>query len=199
MLSCTPAQSSRTGELLHRRDADFLDARCALIAFLYASGRRAEAEGQWETLQQSQGDFRSRMRSTACIELPCCLCAASSRVEHMPQAFFHVFLELACTHLASRIPSMHCQCLCRRPRCGTVQQADCSRQDARALAAARERGPAGFHRPVGHGGGQGLRRSHAYIQLPYLVGGRGGVASKDARASLVSVRATGLSLGNARC
>ena len=40
-----------------RRDADFNDARCALVAFLYGSGRRAAAEGEWETLQQSQGTF----------------------------------------------------------------------------------------------------------------------------------------------
>lgn len=41
--------------VLLNRDGEFLDARCALVAFLYASGRRAEAEGQWEALQQAQG------------------------------------------------------------------------------------------------------------------------------------------------
>lgn len=36
---------------LLRRDASFLDMRCALTAFLYGTGKIAEAEGSWEELQ----------------------------------------------------------------------------------------------------------------------------------------------------
>jgi hypothetical protein len=36
------------------RDADFLDIRCALTAFLWADGQAAAAEDAWESLQQSQ-------------------------------------------------------------------------------------------------------------------------------------------------
>lgn len=38
---------------LLRRDGSFLDMRCALTAFLYATGSTAEAEGAWEELQNS--------------------------------------------------------------------------------------------------------------------------------------------------
>ena len=39
------------------RDPFFLDARAALAAFLWAKGDRGEAEGEWEALQQSGGNF----------------------------------------------------------------------------------------------------------------------------------------------
>ena len=39
---------------LLRRDGDFLDARCALVAFLWGLGDEAGAEGEWSALQSSQ-------------------------------------------------------------------------------------------------------------------------------------------------
>lgn len=44
----------RIARQLLRRDAEFLDARCALAAFLWATGDNAGAESEWEALQQSQ-------------------------------------------------------------------------------------------------------------------------------------------------
>jgi hypothetical protein len=38
------------------RDAQYLDMKAALVAFLWGSGQRAAAEGEWESLQQSQGE-----------------------------------------------------------------------------------------------------------------------------------------------
>lgn len=46
-----------------RKDPNFLDMRAALTAFLYGSGKQAEAEGEWEKLQQSQDGFGSTMYS----------------------------------------------------------------------------------------------------------------------------------------
>jgi len=37
------------------RDPSFLDVRCALVAFLWATGQPAAAEGEWESLQQASG------------------------------------------------------------------------------------------------------------------------------------------------
>ena len=53
------------------RDAEFLDARCALVAFLYASGQKAEAEGQWEDLQQAQGRSWCQPLATVKTEHSC--------------------------------------------------------------------------------------------------------------------------------
>ncbi len=38
------------------RDPAFLDARAALVAFLYSGGRVAEAEGEWTRLQDALGE-----------------------------------------------------------------------------------------------------------------------------------------------
>jgi Flp pilus assembly protein TadD len=45
----------RVARQVLRRDPDFLDCRAALTAFLYGSGKFAEAEQQWDQLQDSQG------------------------------------------------------------------------------------------------------------------------------------------------
>jgi hypothetical protein len=44
-----------------------MDVRCALTAFLWGSGKRAEAEDSWEQLQQASDGLGSAMysRSTA--------------------------------------------------------------------------------------------------------------------------------------
>jgi len=44
----------KSARQLLRRDGAFLDMRCALTAFLHATGSTAEAEGQWEELQNSE-------------------------------------------------------------------------------------------------------------------------------------------------
>lgn len=48
---------------LCRRDAEFMDMRCALTAFLWGSGRRAEAEEAWEELQQASDGLGAAMYS----------------------------------------------------------------------------------------------------------------------------------------
>ena len=67
---CSPAQW--LDRVLHCRDAEFLDARCALVAFLYGNGQRAEAEGQWEALQQAQGGSCGEVPALACMPKLCC-------------------------------------------------------------------------------------------------------------------------------
>ena len=45
-----------------RKDNNFLDMRCALVAFLWASGQTSAAETEWDSLQSSQG-----VQSQLCI------------------------------------------------------------------------------------------------------------------------------------
>lgn len=57
----------KSARSLLRRDAQFMDMRCALAAFLWGSGQRSAAEGQWEQLQQEGDGLGAAMysRSTA--------------------------------------------------------------------------------------------------------------------------------------
>ena len=66
-----------TSDAIANRDADFLDARCALAAFLYAAGDGGAAEGEWETLQNLQdglgGNLYNKQTAVARVILGCAL------------------------------------------------------------------------------------------------------------------------------
>jgi hypothetical protein len=51
--------------MLHmpHRDSEFLDMRCALAAFLWGTGKRAEAEDSWEQLQQASDGLGAALYS----------------------------------------------------------------------------------------------------------------------------------------
>jgi hypothetical protein len=55
------------------RDPEFLDARAALTAFLWGAGRRAQAEGEWEALQQAGDGLGAALYGRS---------AAVARVQH---------------------------------------------------------------------------------------------------------------------
>lgn len=48
---------------LPHRDPEFLDMRCALAAFLWGTGKRAEAEDSWEQLQQASDGLGAALYS----------------------------------------------------------------------------------------------------------------------------------------
>ena len=48
-------EAIRVARSILRKDREFLDARCALTAFLWASGDAAGAEAEWTQLQNAQG------------------------------------------------------------------------------------------------------------------------------------------------
>lgn len=47
-------EAVRVARVVLRKDANFLDMRCALVAFLWAAGQTSAAETEWTTLQNSQ-------------------------------------------------------------------------------------------------------------------------------------------------
>ncbi|KAI8462320.1 MAG: hypothetical protein J3K34DRAFT_527828 [Monoraphidium minutum] len=53
----------REARQLLRRDPQFLDMRAALVAFLWAGGAAAAAEGEWEALQQAGGGLGAALYS----------------------------------------------------------------------------------------------------------------------------------------
>ncbi|KAF8072724.1 hypothetical protein HT031_000384 [Scenedesmus sp. PABB004] len=58
-----------TARQLLRRDPEFLDARAALTAFLWGSGQRSAAEGEWEALQQASDGLGAALYSaTGAVE-----------------------------------------------------------------------------------------------------------------------------------
>lgn len=56
-------EAIREARVLLRRDANFLDARCALVAFLWADGQENAAEAEWETLQLAQDGLGGELYS----------------------------------------------------------------------------------------------------------------------------------------
>jgi hypothetical protein len=57
MLTCTQDDQDavRVARSILRKDPEFLDIRCALAAFLWATGDAAQAEAEWSKLQAAQG------------------------------------------------------------------------------------------------------------------------------------------------
>lgn len=97
----------REAKQLLRRDPEFLDVRCALAAFLWASGDEARAESEWDHLQQS-GDGLGAMlygrnkaldrvrprwppRATAALDAFLSLSRSSSAVGYDQQLQKYVF------------------------------------------------------------------------------------------------------------
>lgn len=59
------ASAIQTARGLLRKDQNFLDTRCALVAFLWGEGKESEAENEFRTLQEAQDGLGGEIYSRA--------------------------------------------------------------------------------------------------------------------------------------
>jgi tetratricopeptide (TPR) repeat protein len=88
-------RAAREARALLRRDPQFLDARAALVAFLWADGEPAAAEGEWEALQASGGGLGAALYSRATARE-----RVAGRWPPRASAALDAFLRLAATGTA---------------------------------------------------------------------------------------------------